>query len=200
MVKYDHEFERAAKDPYTGICQAVDLFLPENGEPVLSVLPSPELKDLTPDETGFQRAAELSAPVMASLGFDTGPEIFDLTVFESSEESEPLRTDGLEVVDSDLPYVGIKREGQTISYASVNDLQEEKDKIEIYVETAEEHRSRGYGTVCVCTLRNVLIKKGYSVKYVTGTDNAPSVRVAEKAGFTKTGRRLAAVFYKLGGE
>ena len=196
MVRLSHEFERAANDRNCVICPAAELFLPENGEPVLSVLPSLKLEDVYSDVKGFNLAAELSAAVMSSLGFDTGPEIFDLTVFESSTESESLRVDGLRVIDCDLPYVGIARDGKLISCASVNDLREEESKMEINVETIEEHRSCGYGTVCVSTLRNLIVKKGFAVKYVTDTDNAPSMRVAEKAGFIKTGRRLTAVFYK----
>ncbi|MBQ6262061.1 MAG: GNAT family N-acetyltransferase [Clostridia bacterium] len=199
MVRTEIEFESVAKDPASDICIAAELYLPDDGEPVLSVLPSLDISEITADENGFSRAAKLSAPILERFGFDTESEIYDFAEFESSNAA--LQYSGtVNVVDGAEPYAEATVGGVPVSFASVNDLPEEDGKVEIYVQTEEEYRSQGYGTRCVSALRDLIVNKGKTAKYVTETDNAPSLRVAEKAGFIKTGRRLTAGFYRKGGE
>ncbi len=199
MVKAEPEFENVSKDTDCIICAAAELFLPGKGEPVLSVLPSVASAKLEADEDGFFLAAEMSAPLMERRGFEPGETVFDMTEFESSSVTDRARpTYGADVrmSESGEPYAEVSVGGVRVSFAAVNDIPVEEGTAEIYVETGERYRSRGFATLCVAALRDALVKKGKTVKYVTETVNVPSLRVAEKAGFIKKGRRLTAVFYK----
>ena len=199
MVKPEPEFEKIAKGPDCVFCAAAELLLPEKGEPVLSVLPSVVTDELEADEDGFLLASKRSASIMERLGFDPEITVFDTTEYVSSSVTEhmlPACGADITVAGTDEPYAEASFGGVRVSFASVNDIREEEGSVEIYVETEEPYRSRGFGTLCVASLRDFLVKKGKTVKYVTETDNAPSLRVAEKAGFIKTCRRLTAVFYK----
>ena len=199
MVKTEPEFEKMSKDPDCVICVAAELELPEKGEPILSVLPSAASDELEADEDGFLLAVKLSAPIMKRLGFDPEETVFDMTEFESSavtDRTPPTYGADIKVSEADEPYAAASVGGVRVSFAAVNDIPVEEGMAEIYVETEERYRSRGFATLCVAALRDALVKKGKTVKYVTETVNAPSLRVAEKAGFIKKCRRLTAVFYK----
>ena len=199
MIKKEAEFEKAAESPDCRICIAAELYVPSKGEPVLSLLPAISVDGINADISGFKRAVERVEPYMRSLGCEPEPAIFDMIEFTSpgpSVISVPESEAEIIVGEADVPYAEASVGGASVSHASVNDISSEDGKVEIYVETEERYRGRGFATACVAALRDYLVKKGKSVKYITDADNAPSLKVAEKAGFEEEGRRLTAVFYK----
>ena len=107
-------------------------------------------------------------------------------------------THALEMDDADPDAAcAVHRIGNTIAaYAAENDFPEEMDVIEIHVECAPAYRRMGYATSCTVRLSQFLLDRGYSVKYVCRHTNAASARVAEKAGFSLTGRKYSFVCYR----
>jgi RimJ/RimL family protein N-acetyltransferase len=85
-----------------------------------------------------------------------------------------------------------------VAYAALNDFPEEEDVREIHVECAPAYRGQGYATSCTVMLSKFLLGRGYSVKYVCRHTNAASARVAEKAGFSRVGKRYSFVCYRNG--
>lgn len=202
VIKTEREYEEFANSPYFDFCAAAELYLPAFGERVLSVLPTVGTSDLTADKSGFDLAVERSVEFMTSRGFSPAAEIYDLTEFElTSSPVVPAVPDGVyvDVRDGSEPCAEVRAGGETVSFASLNDF-EIDGRAEINVMTEERFRSRGYASLGVASLCDALVKKGTTVLYVTDTDNAPSLRVAEKVGFIRTGRRFSAIFRKEGRE
>ncbi len=86
--------------------------------------------------------------------------------------------------------------GVIVAYATVNDLYEAENDVEISVECAREFRGRGYATSCAVSLSAELLKRGYTVSYKCRHTNEPSVKVAEKAGFAEVGMEYNFVCYR----
>ncbi len=87
-------------------------------------------------------------------------------------------------------------DGKIVACASVNDYWDSGDRAEINVETAVGYRGRGYGTSAVVALCEFLMGFGYGVSYKCREANSASVKIAEKAGFRRAGKRLSFVCYR----
>ncbi len=74
-------------------------------------------------------------------------------------------------------------DGTIISVASENPYREDESIVNIGVETAEEHRCKGYGASNVAALAYYLLDTGMTVEYTVDNENASSVRLAERVGF-----------------
>lgn len=81
------------------------------------------------------------------------------------------------------------------SAASINDFSD-TDAAEINVETAPDHRGRGFGRAAVAALSLELIRRGERVSYKCAQSNTASGRIAENLGFTLDGRRLDIVCFE----
>ena len=194
-------FEISAMDPDNNFAVPVELFIPVNGERTAFVFPSVDKSMVTSLEKvgseGFRKIAiDLSDGLMASLGYSSGPVIFDNVEFEYAGCPSCSKSENVTAVTGEIPYTQVFINGKAVSVAAVNDVCEEDGRLEIYVETDEEHRNKGYGTSCVSALAELLCERGKKVLYVCSSDNAASMRVAEKCGFIKTGERLSAVYYR----
>lgn len=195
MIKTDEVAERAARDADSPFAVPIDLFIPEDGEKILTVIPS--LRSLSArlisaDGPGpFAEATSEADGYMSKLGFTGRPVVFDQTEYVFGGVSE-LR-EGSVVLDGGEPSASVYSDGERVSYASVNDL---PGVSEIFVETDEKYRGRGYASACVAALARFLFSQGKKAAYVCDTENVPSMKVAGKAGFIRTGRRLTAVWYR----
>ncbi|MBQ8643032.1 MAG: GNAT family N-acetyltransferase [Clostridia bacterium] len=94
----------------------------------------------------------------------------------------------------------IRDNGKIVCFAAVNDMIENDttaglDWIELNVECAEEYRCRGYGAACVSALTRYYLEKGKGVKYLCDEDNLPSIRTAERVGYTLYSRVVPMVYY-----
>ena len=79
----------------------------------------------------------------------------------------------------------LKKDGREIATAGDNKSGDEY-YAEIYCETDEEYRGRGFAEFLVNVICGRLADEGYKgIEYITESDNLPSVRVAEKCGFKK---------------
>lgn len=83
--------------------------------------------------------------------------------------------------------------GMLLAYAGINDVIYADNSVEISVETAPEHRRKGYGLACVYELTKHLILKGKKVRYKCSEDNLASSALAEKCGFVLEGKRYSYV-------
>ena len=84
---------------------------------------------------------------------------------------------------------------RAVSVAAVNDYSDD-GSVEINVETAPECRGRGFATAAVSALCLYLEEHGERVTYKCRASNAPSRRVAEKAGLLYRNRTFYYVCYK----
>ena len=87
--------------------------------------------------------------------------------------------------------------GMILAYAGMNDVAYADDSVEISVETATEHRRKGYALACVSALTEHLISKGIKVRYKCSEANSPSSALAEKCGFVLEGKRYSFVCEKI---
>ena len=88
----------------------------------------------------------------------------------------------------------VVRDGVIVSCAGVNDIADD-DAVEIFVETAKDHRGLGYGKSTVSSLIRHLTNNGYAVAYNCAESNKRSSAIAEKLGMTLTGKRMSVVCY-----
>jgi RimJ/RimL family protein N-acetyltransferase len=65
---------------------------------------------------------------------------------------------------------------------------------EVYVQTAQQARGRGYGRAVVTALATHILKSGRTPLYVVSETNAASIRLAEALGFVDSGEREYAGF------
>ena len=87
--------------------------------------------------------------------------------------------------------------GILLAYAGMNDLSYADDSVEISVETAPDHRRKGYGAACVTALTEHLKSKGKTVRYKCSKGNTRSSALAEKCGFVLEGERYSFVFERI---
>lgn len=103
----------------------------------------------------------------------------------------------LDVDDEDTADVicAVIENGHVAAYACVNDTRD-ADGYEITVECAPQYRGRGFASSCAAALTGYLISeaKASVVYYKCRSSNSASRRVAEKAGFTYTGRSMTFVY------
>ncbi len=89
------------------------------------------------------------------------------------------------------------KEKEIVAFAAINDIAEDKGFYELNVECAEDYRCRGYGSECVAELAKYLLDRGVPVEYICGADNHPSIKTAEKVGFTLTKKSMPIVCYRI---
>ena len=63
------------------------------------------------------------------------------------------------------------------------------------MECGEEFRRRGYGAACVSALTWYYLEMGKGVKYLCDEENIPSMRTAERVGYTLYSRVVPLVYY-----
>lgn len=76
-------------------------------------------------------------------------------------------------------------DGRIVSIATENPHHEEAKRIDIGVETASDFEGKGYGSSNVASLAYYLLDTGITVTYTVDDGNIPSIKLAEKVGFTK---------------
>lgn len=87
-----------------------------------------------------------------------------------------------------VAYVVIE-DGKIVSIAATNEpMFVGIYAVEIGVETAPLYQGKGYATACVCALTNHLTKEEIKTEAHIEYDNPASLRVFERAGYTKAGR------------
>ena len=83
-----------------------------------------------------------------------------------------------------------------VSIATVNETEEEKNILEITVETAPAFRKRGYAVSNTAALADYIQKLGKKAVYCCRATNLSSRKVAEHCGFEKSGRFFAVSAYR----
>ena len=87
-------------------------------------------------------------------------------------------------------------DGKIVSAASENPHAPDSKVIDIGVETAEGFTGHGYAASNIASLAYYLLDPGISVTYIAEDQNIPSLRIAEKVGFTRNVRELRVVCEK----
>lgn len=127
-----------------------------------------------------------------------------LTVLTDSDRDtdEELELDAFEMdgTNPDDAMTVIRENGKIVCFAAVNDIIENDttggfDWIELNVECGENYRRRGYGLSCVIALTRYYLERGKAVKYLCDDDNAPSITLAEKAGYKFHSHVIPMVYY-----
>lgn len=95
----------------------------------------------------------------------------------------------------DISAIAVEN-GKIIAYATLNDVFEGEDFLEISVECALGYRGQGYASSCAAALAKELATRGYTVSYKCRHTNAASARVAMKAGFKETSMEYNFVCYR----
>ena len=72
-----------------------------------------------------------------------------------------------------------------------------KGETEIAVETAPDHRRRGYAKAVASALCNDIVRSGGSVTWHCSSDNIPSCTLAEAIGFRRDGREMYFCYFKI---
>ncbi|MBQ3791662.1 MAG: GNAT family N-acetyltransferase, partial [Clostridia bacterium] len=90
----------------------------------------------------------------------------------------------------------VTRNGVVVCLAEINDFCEEGDgNLEISVETVKDARGKGFATSAVRLLSDELVRRGYTVHYVTKEANVPSAALAAWCGFVLSKRERSFVFF-----
>ena len=117
-------------------------------------------------------------------------------VLESSEVILPDHSYGCEVeldggqTEDGFICFGTVVDGRIVSVAAENPHDEDNTMIDIGVETAEEHREKGYAASNTAALAYYLLDTGITVTYTAEDDNIPSIHLAEKVGFKRYAHTL----------
>lgn len=99
-----------------------------------------------------------------------------------------------DIIIDDIAAVVVEN-NKVVAIACANDVSFDDDSIELFVETDEKYRGRGYGTAVVAKLTEYYLKNNIGVRYKCAKNNIASVRLAEKCGFRKCGERYSYVCY-----
>lgn len=91
----------------------------------------------------------------------------------------------------------IIEDNKIVSVACENDISFDDDSIEVFVETDEEYRNKGYGCAAVCAFAEYYLKSGITVRYKCSVDNKASIALAAKCGFERGGERYSYVCYAI---
>lgn len=116
----------------------------------------------------------------------------DLSAFRN------LTTHAIEMDGDDPDDISavVIEDGKLVAYATLNDVFDDEEYMEISVECALGYRGRGYASSCAAALAWELCSRGYVVSYKCRHTNAASARVAQKAGFTETSMEYNFVCYR----
>ncbi len=82
-----------------------------------------------------------------------------------------------------------------VSAAAENPHDADDKVIDIGVETAPGYEGQGFAASNIASLAYYLLDPGMSVTYIAEENNLPSLRVAEKVGFSPSTRELRVVCY-----
>ncbi len=206
----DCEAERIALAEDAFFAVPVEITVPSGSEcAVLTVFPSvSNTAELAADphrdplgEDTVRALADVTGPLMKSVGYSDPPEVFRTVGFISPDDHDPeISLPGGALLEDAFKdgsrAVTVKVCGREVSRASVNDIDAGDDAVEIYTETDPDCRNLGYATACVARLVKTLTGAGKRVRYVCDEGNAPSIRVAEKAGLVREYRSAAIVYYR----
>ncbi len=91
---------------------------------------------------------------------------------------------------------GTVLDGKIVSCAVENPHHPSDTVIDIAVETAQGYEGKGYGASNVASLAYYLLDSGVLVTYTAEESNIPSVRLAEKVGFTAGQRTFFIAAFK----
>lgn len=86
-------------------------------------------------------------------------------------------------------------EGKIVSAAAENPHDPDDKVIDIGVETANGYEGQGFAASNIASLAYYLLDPGMSVTYIAEEDNLPSLRIAEKVGFSPSVRELRVVCF-----
>lgn len=209
----DKDAERIALSEDAFFAVPVEVTVPSGSDcAVITVFPSvsgaAEAAGTGGDPLGegtIRSLADAASPFMRNAGYPGHPEIFRTVGFISPEgyDAGVRLPDGAsleEKTEDGSPAVSVFAGGREVSRASVNDIDAGDDAAEIYTETDPDCRNLGYATACVASLARTLTAAGKRARYVCSVDNAPSVRVAEKAGLIREYDSAAIVYYRPEGD
>lgn len=101
----------------------------------------------------------------------------------------------IEGISIDNEAAVIIKDGKLVSVSCINDVSFDDDSVEIFVETDEEYRNRGFGAATVSAIAENYLKNGITVRYKCAKANKASISLAEKCGFEKTGERFSFVCF-----
>ncbi len=101
-----------------------------------------------------------------------------------------------ENLEKNIPMFATVSDSKIVSMACVNEYGQGQKMLEITVETAPEHRRRGYARSNTAALAKFLLENGYSVAYCCSRYNEGSRRIAESLGFELDGRFYAYNAYR----
>lgn len=76
-------------------------------------------------------------------------------------------------------------DGEVVSAAGENAYRENENTVNIWVESDEEFRNKGYGASNAAAVTYYLLDTGMTVSYTVDDENDASVRLAERIGFKR---------------
>ena len=76
-------------------------------------------------------------------------------------------------------------DNEIVSAAGENAYREKEDTVNIWVESDEAFRGKGYGASNTAALTYYLLDTGMTVSYTVDDDNLVSARLAERVGFKR---------------
>lgn len=121
----------------------------------------------------------------------------DVKIIDNEEGLADVDTELISDVVVDSKAAVVIRDGKLVCISTANDVTFEDNSIELYVETHNDHRGKGYGTAAVKALAELYLKQGLTVRYKCAKTNLPSIALAYKCGFIKTGEKYAYVCYAI---
>lgn len=102
--------------------------------------------------------------------------------YKNYDNITSFEPDEIQFKNDYFPYFTISDRGKILSVAAVNGTPKNQTA-EISIDTASSCRRKGFASAAVTKAAKYLLLHGFSVSYVTFSDNLPSVRLAEKCGF-----------------
>ncbi len=151
---------------------------------------------------GYQYDAQASGVI---LEFTAGEDTLKMPVRDESAllktAEEWFQYENITNVEPDFSSVekGVAfatiRDNKIISCACINDMFYADGAVEIQVDTALQHRNRGFGYMCVASLMKYLCRQGHKVWYKCYERNSASVALAYKCGLQLQGKRASFVCF-----
>jgi hypothetical protein len=208
MIVYDNSRSVSNGD------DVVEVFHAEFSDEGLKIEVSPELFDavkpfslLSEDSFFSDETTDKLVDIVDSILYPLGYEIrygrnYHYTINSRDKVNRSLILDSSEVLLPDNSYENLTeltpeelemgflcfatvKDGKIVSIATENPHHEEAKRIDIGVETTPEYEGNGYGSSNVASLSYYLLDSGITVTYTVDDGNIPSIRLAEKVGFTR---------------
>jgi hypothetical protein len=194
--------------------EIIEVFHAEFSENGLRIEVCPELADrivpfseLSEDELFSEENTEKLVDMFDSIMYPLGYEIrygrnYHYTISGRDTVNRALILDSSEVLLPENTYENLTdltpeelefgylcfatvKDGRIVSIATENPHREDAKMIDIGVETAQGYEGNGYGSSNVASLTYYLLDTGITVTYTVDDQNIPSIKLAEKVGFTK---------------